>query len=42
MYMKKVIVTGHKGFIGRSLLNELKKNGYDVYGLDESYFSQEN
>jgi ADP-L-glycero-D-manno-heptose 6-epimerase len=40
--MKKVIVTGHKGFIGRSLLNELKRDNYDVYGLDESYFSEEN
>jgi len=29
--MKKVIVTGHKGFIGRSLVNELKKSGYNSF-----------
>jgi len=30
----KVLVTGHKGYIGSKLFNTLKKNQYDVFGID--------
>jgi nucleoside-diphosphate-sugar epimerase len=32
--MKKIVVTGSNGFIGRSLVTALKKNGHDVWCLD--------
>jgi ADP-L-glycero-D-manno-heptose 6-epimerase len=40
--MKKVIVTGTRGFIGVSLMNELDKLGYFTYGFDDSYLSENN
>ena len=30
----KILVTGHRGFIGGHIYNYLKSNGYDVYGYD--------
>ena len=30
----KILVTGHKGFIGGHIYNYLKLNGYEVYGYD--------
>mgnify|MGYP000991436843 CR=1 FL=1 len=35
--MKKVIVTGTRGFIGVSLMKELDKLGYLTHGFDDSY-----
>ena len=32
--MKKVLITGSQGFVGRHLWHELLENGYDVYGAD--------
>ena len=32
--MAKCLVTGHKGYIGSRLFNELKKNGHEVRGID--------
>lgn len=36
--MKKVIVTGHNGFIGPHLVRLLKEAGYYVKGIDTNYF----
>jgi len=36
--MKKVIVTGHNGFIGPHLVRLLKESGYFVIGIDTNYF----
>lgn len=36
--MNKVIVTGSKGFIGKSLINQLEKEGYLVSHFDDNYF----
>ncbi len=30
----KILVTGHKGFIGGHIYNYLRENGYEVYGYD--------
>ena len=38
--MKKILVTGDKGYIGSSLTPLLLKNGYKVVGLDTSYFKK--
>jgi len=40
--MKKVIVTGTRGFIGLSLMNELNKLGYLTHGFDDSYLYENN
>lgn len=32
--MKKILLTGHRGFIGRRIYNELMKKGYEVTGFD--------
>ena len=40
--MKKVIVTGTKGFIGLNLMNQLNRLGYLTHGFDDSYFLLEN
>jgi len=40
--MKKVIVTGTRGFIGVSLMKELDKLGYLTHGFDDSYLSENN
>ncbi|ENG4186237.1 NAD-dependent epimerase/dehydratase [Providencia rettgeri] len=34
--MKKILITGCFGFIGKTLTDEFKKNGYDVYGIGHS------
>jgi nucleoside-diphosphate-sugar epimerase len=36
--MKKIIVTGHNGFIGPHLVRLLKELGYFVKGIDTNYF----
>jgi nucleoside-diphosphate-sugar epimerase len=36
--MKKIFVTGYNGFIGALLVKLLKEKGYDVTGLDTSYY----
>jgi len=36
--MKKVIITGNGGFIGGSLFEELKKIGFETYGLEDNIF----
>jgi len=36
--MKKIIVTGHNGFIGPHLVRLLKEAGYFVKGIDTNYF----
>ena len=36
--MKKVIVTGTRGFIGKSLAFQLERDGYLVTQFDDSYF----
>ena len=40
--MKKVIITGSKGFIGKSLSYQLNRDGYLVHSFDDSYFLNEN
>ena len=32
--MKKILITGHKGFIGKNLYNYLKKKGYNIEGYE--------
>jgi nucleoside-diphosphate-sugar epimerase len=32
--IKKILVTGHKGFIGKNLFSFLKKNNYQVTGYN--------
>ena len=34
MMMKKIIVTGSEGFIGKALCRELTKRGVEVIGVD--------
>ena len=34
MTIKRCLVTGHKGYIGSNLFEELKKQGYQVAGID--------
>lgn len=36
--MRKIIVTGHNGYIGAVLTRLLVKKGYDVVGIDTSYY----
>jgi len=36
--MKKIIVTGHNGFIGTHLVRLLKEEGYFVVGIDTNYY----
>ena len=38
--MKKIIVTGHNGFIGPHLVRLLKESGYFVKGIDTNYFDE--
>jgi len=40
--MKKVIVTGTRGFIGINLMKELNNQGYLVHGFDDSYLTNKN
>lgn len=35
--LKKVLVTGHKGFIGGHLCRQIKSQGIEVVGLDKDY-----
>jgi nucleoside-diphosphate-sugar epimerase len=41
MPMKEIMVTGHDGFIGSLLVKLLKEKGYQVTGLDTSFFDPE-
>jgi nucleoside-diphosphate-sugar epimerase len=36
--MKKIIVTGHNGFIGTLLVGLLVEKGYEVVGIDTNYY----
>ena len=40
--MKKVFVTGTRGFIGKNLLFELDRRGFLTCGFDDSYLTYEN
>jgi len=40
--MKKIFVTGSRGFIGKNLLIELGRQGYLTCGFDDSYLNQGN
>ena len=39
--MKKILVTGNKGFIGKQLEKRLVDLGYDVHGIDSEYFESD-
>lgn len=39
--MKKIIVTGHNGFIGSLLVNLLTEKGYEVIGIDTNYYGKD-
>jgi len=39
--MKKIIVTGHNGFIGTLLVKLLIEKGYEVIGIDTNYFNED-
>lgn len=39
--MKKIIVTGHNGYIGSLLITLLKESNYEVYGIDTNFFGKE-
>ena len=39
--MKKIIVTGHTGFIGSLLAPMLVEKGYEVVGIDTKYFDED-
>ena len=39
--MKKIIVTGHNGYIGYHLVKLLCDEGFEVVGIDTNYFNQE-
>jgi nucleoside-diphosphate-sugar epimerase len=39
--MKKIIVTGHNGFIGTHLVRLLKEDGFLVTGIDTNYFGED-
>ena len=30
----KILITGHKGFIGKKILDKLQKTGYNIRGID--------
>jgi nucleoside-diphosphate-sugar epimerase len=38
--IKRVLVTGHNGYVGSVLVPHLLKKGYDIVGLDTGYFEQ--
>lgn len=38
--MKKIIVTGHNGYIGTHLVRLLKEKGFYVKGIDTNYFDE--
>lgn len=38
--MKKILVTGHNGYVGSVVIERLIERGYDVSGLDTEYFSE--
>jgi len=39
--MKKIIVTGHNGYIGTQLTGMLSEQDYEVVGIDTNYFDKE-
>lgn len=39
--MKRIIVTGHNGYIGYHLVKLLVDEGYEVVGIDTNYFDRE-
>jgi len=38
--IKRILVTGHNGFIGSVMAPHLASAGYEVMGLDTGYFSE--
>lgn len=38
---KRILVTGHNGYIGSLLVKILVERGYDVIGIDTNYFGEE-
>lgn len=40
--MKKILVTGATGFVGKCLITTLRKQGLEVSGIDSEYFESEN
>lgn len=38
--MKKILLTGHNGYVGSVMAERLIERGYDVFGLDTEYFSE--
>src|ERR1035437_7512213 len=41
--MKKILITGHKGFIGKRLYEKLLSNdNFIIKGLDDNYFESSN
>ena len=36
----KVMVTGHRGYVGTIMVPMLKDKGYDLVGLDNNYYSE--
>lgn len=38
MAAKKILITGHNGYIGPLLVNLLQEKGYEVIGVDVNYF----
>jgi nucleoside-diphosphate-sugar epimerase len=39
--VEKIVVTGHKGYIGSMLTSLLVEEGYDVIGIDVNYFGKD-
>lgn len=39
MKVQKVLLTGHKGYIGSVMAPQLVKSGYEVHGYDTGYFN---
>jgi len=38
MVNKKILITGHNGYIGPLLVNLLQEKGFEVVGIDVNYF----
>ena len=38
MAAKKILITGHNGYIGPLLVNLLQEKGYEIIGVDVNYF----
>ena len=38
--MKKIIITGHKGYIGAHLIKLLSTANYEIVGIDTNYYDK--